>query len=625
MRFADDPNAELCLWSDEPAEIDLLAFGAVAETVIDAVLDDDLDPLALGLSGAWGSGKTTVLRLVQASLAARGESGGQASVLTLFTVPWCYDPAVGAKQCLIGEVLECLEQALATDCEQRPALKKVRRLIGRVELVKALQIAARTSLTLQLPSIDELTSLVRSRNEDEPDDSPRTLEAFREEFRELMTSADLNDVKRLVVLVDDLDRCLPETVVETLETIRLFLAVPGMAFVVAADEARVADAISRHFQNEQGDPVLADGSRASESPAQLYLHKMLQTTIPIPGLSRFDTETYVFLLQMLNSCEPADLMNLVSQCEQLRKSSSSLNYLETPPRANTTEALEFAQRLTPILYEKLMGNPRRIKRFLNDLHVRQSVAKRRGITLNAAIIAKLMVLETLLPESFREVLDWFATNQLRERLSALEAAVGSRARDESAVAEQAGTGTASATGERGGTGPDEDSFAPDLLRWAKLAPSLASVDLGPYLFLAAAFGSNTLLDAALPEHLRDVAANLLSGVPAEQKLVTNAHLSALNPSDVDALMAHLATAARDRPIAQTAAVRGLLRLTRIHTDTAQRAASLLTGVPTDELNSATIRLFEKDDVERFRHLLRVWHDNTSQGLVHRALQRALNT
>ena len=45
------------LWSDEPTGRDLLSFMAVAETVADAVLDDMLDPIALGLSGSWGSGK----------------------------------------------------------------------------------------------------------------------------------------------------------------------------------------------------------------------------------------------------------------------------------------------------------------------------------------------------------------------------------------------------------------------------------------------------------------------------------------------------------------------------------------------------------------------------------------
>ena len=42
-----------------------------------------------------------------------------------------------------------------------------------------------------------------------------------------------------IVLVDDLDRCLPQTAIGTLEAIRLFLFVPRAAFVIAADEGMI--------------------------------------------------------------------------------------------------------------------------------------------------------------------------------------------------------------------------------------------------------------------------------------------------------------------------------------------------------------------------------------------------
>jgi hypothetical protein len=40
------------LWSDEPDDVDLLAFSAVAETAMDAILDEALDPVAIGISGS---------------------------------------------------------------------------------------------------------------------------------------------------------------------------------------------------------------------------------------------------------------------------------------------------------------------------------------------------------------------------------------------------------------------------------------------------------------------------------------------------------------------------------------------------------------------------------------------
>src|ERR1039458_5137623 len=100
------PTSDFPLWSDDPALIDLLSFDAVATTTADALLDDRLDPVALGLSGPWGSGKTTVLGLVGLSLSERDTP--EAKVIVVRTDPWRYDPATGAKESLIAEVLAAI-------------------------------------------------------------------------------------------------------------------------------------------------------------------------------------------------------------------------------------------------------------------------------------------------------------------------------------------------------------------------------------------------------------------------------------------------------------------------------------------------------------------------------------
>jgi pantothenate kinase-related protein Tda10 len=73
-RTTNTPDS-FALWSDDPSAVDLLSFNAVAETAEDALLDHRVDPIALGLSGSWGSGKTTVLNLIASCLAARGGAG----------------------------------------------------------------------------------------------------------------------------------------------------------------------------------------------------------------------------------------------------------------------------------------------------------------------------------------------------------------------------------------------------------------------------------------------------------------------------------------------------------------------------------------------------------------------
>jgi hypothetical protein len=183
------------LWSDEPDDVDLLAFSAVAETVIDAILDEALDPVAIGISGAWGSGKTTVLRLVESGLGERNLGPGK-QVLIVPTDPWRYDPSVGAKETLIGEILGTINAKLAEQTSETTtgkAMTLVRKLAKRVQWAKGLKLAARTAITLQLPNPDDLTDLI-AESDDEGEGQPRGLDQFRADFTELMESEELGAV-----------------------------------------------------------------------------------------------------------------------------------------------------------------------------------------------------------------------------------------------------------------------------------------------------------------------------------------------------------------------------------------------------------------------------------------------
>ncbi|MEU5908425.1 P-loop NTPase fold protein [Micromonospora sp. NPDC047467] len=612
------------LWSDEPHNVDLLAFSAVATTVIDAVLDETLDPLAIGVSGAWGSGKTTVLKLIESGLRERN-LGPDKQILIVSTDPWRYDPAAGAKETLIGEILAAVIgklHELHTDTGSRVALELAKKLAKRVQWAKALKLTARTGLTMQLPKVEELLELVAEPSGDGAG-APRGLDQFRTEFGTLMASKDLSGVERVVVLVDDLDRCLRDTVIETLEAIRLFLAVPKMAFVIAADEDRVADAIRERFPKPGGTLDPAD-EFGPEEPASLYLHKIVQTTVPIPALSRFDTEAYLVLLQLSHSIEREELDFYTRHCDEQRRAGGNLDDLGTVLKGrNVTTEMAFAARLTPILYEKLRGNPRRIKRFLNDLRVRQSVAGHRGITLDGDVVAKLMVLEKLIKGGFTKVLDWLAKGELRDQIRALEKAAGRAISDPTPQPDTSAEPAPKPAGKKRATatapaGVPAAEFDDDLLRWAKLPPALANNDLAPYLYLAASFTGRPLFDTGLPSRLRDLAANLLSRSRTEQKSVTDEDLDALGVADATLLVDYLTRVGRDQPSNQLTVVSAILRLVARHPQLAGPANETLMTLPADDLKPSTILAFEKD-TEAFAPLLRHWRDTATNTQVKRTL------
>jgi hypothetical protein len=492
-------------------------------------------------------------------------------------------------------------------------------------------MAAKTSLALQLPSVDDIVGLVKPKADGDGDAKPRGLDEFRMEFKALIEDPALAHIRAVVVLVDDLDRCLPETAVETLEAIRLFLAVPRMSFVIAADEDRVADAIARHL-SKTGAPAPAHDE--DEDPSHLYLHKIVQTTISLPALSRFDTQAFLLLLQVEQTLESEHVDGILEQCTAIRQAGGGLDEINAPDGVDLSDEIAFAARLTPILYEKLGGNPRRIKRFLNDLRVRQAVAERRGIALDATIVAKLMVLERLLADDFKSLLGWLAQRSLRDQLTALEAAAG---RPEAAAAdnkakepeEAVKVGAKAAEGAKGRrraasvelAQPERKTdFNEGLLRWAKLPPSLVGIDISPYLYLAAAFAGTTLLDEGLSERLRDIAANLLSRRDA--RAVTDEDLAALPTNEANELLMYLGRTIRDQRSKQGEGITAILRIVDAHSDRAAMAATALAQLPPEDLRIGTALLFAGKQPKEIAGVIKRWEESVERPDVRESLRQA---
>lgn len=613
-------KASFPLWSDEPTARDLLSFGAVAATVVDAVLDDKLDPIALGLSGSWGSGKTSVLELVKAELQARAD-GEQSKVLVVSTHPWRYDPSVGPKESLIAEVLDALAAEIPEDAAEKTK-GLIKRLAARVRWAKAIKMAALTAITVQLPNVKDLLDLVSEEpGGDGGEGGERGLGQFREDFEALLGTKELKHISRVVVLVDDLDRCLPETVLETLEAIRLFLSAKGMSFVIAADEDRVADAIQQRIQA----PIPTAASEV-ETPAKLYLHKIVQTTIPLPALSRFDTHAYLFLLLAEDAVDDGVHNALAAACSDLRVQGGTLDDLELPDGADLANQLAVSSRLTPILYEKFKGNPRRIKRFLNDLNVRQSVAMRRGITLPSEAVAKLMVLERLLRTDFDVVLGWLAQGKLRDRLEALDQIANQTSASQPVEAEGSATGEDTkkesvrrvADAEEPANKP-EQPFTDTLIRWAKLPPRLDASDVSGYLYLAASFAGVELIDDGLPERLRDIASALTSSLRVDRNAITDESLLALSAADARKLITHLGSRTRDQPTLQKYSVAGILRLVSLHRGVDDAAVTALKQLPPSDVQGGTPMLLKQHDPATFAAVLAAWDQASASPQARRGI------
>lgn len=65
------------MWPDNDTDQDFLNFSGVAETVAEIIVSAQGRPISIGVSGAWGVGKSSLIKLTKTSLAQRSPQAGQ--------------------------------------------------------------------------------------------------------------------------------------------------------------------------------------------------------------------------------------------------------------------------------------------------------------------------------------------------------------------------------------------------------------------------------------------------------------------------------------------------------------------------------------------------------------------
>jgi hypothetical protein len=93
------------------------------------------------------------------------------------------------------------------------------------------------------------------------------LDEFTNELRRIVSIA--GGGAPFVIVIDDLDRCLPEKALQVLEAIKLFLDVPGVVFLLAVDREVIEKAVTNKYETSKGD--MSTDRLAAVSQAESYL------------------------------------------------------------------------------------------------------------------------------------------------------------------------------------------------------------------------------------------------------------------------------------------------------------------------------------------------------------------
>ncbi|MEA3351746.1 MAG: SUMF1/EgtB/PvdO family nonheme iron enzyme [Chloroflexota bacterium] len=302
---------------DHPTTKDLLDFAPYREILVDILRDADTStPLTIGLFGSWGSGKTSLMRMLQDKI----NEPNNTSYFTVWFNAWKYNHEDALWRALILRVLDELRtKAYQQQAENDNKISNLDADLDRLEeslyrtveweelgrwtldWAKALRNTTEEAAEIALafvPGGTPLVNIIKKTTEAITGEKSqsiadtfrqeaktyrrqklRSLEQFEREFQTLLQQHIVNKGGRLIVFIDDLDRCLPEKSIDVLEGIKLFLDVPGCIFVLALDR----DVVIKTLQTRYQDRI---------KPRQ-YLEKIIQVPFQLPPIEKSYMQQYI--------------------------------------------------------------------------------------------------------------------------------------------------------------------------------------------------------------------------------------------------------------------------------------------------------------------------------------------
>ena len=500
-------------WNDRPileAEQDRFDFLDYADALSSIILSSST-PITVGIFGPWGSGKTSLMRLIAGNVLGH-RNAQHRKVHVIWFNAWQYEhDQTAIWRTLLLRVLEGLkeleltpedarriedwEAQLYADVQrtEKGALKVDWGEIGKGALHLGLSFFPSPANFAELLKLIEgdlstIEDIAKAFERQEIEVYRRQitlLEDFQGGFASLVKEYIWSRNGLLVVCVDDLDRCLPDRAVEVLETIKSFLDVPGCAFLLAADHQRIEEVVRARFGSQ------------SDGVGESYLEKLVQLPFYLPPLDEEKVGRFV---------------------------------AEAAPDLTPDVLQVFTQGLAP--------NPRTTKRTLNIFRLLQTLSQQRMErgTMEAfdpVILAKLVVIQTRFQELYHDLLEY--PNLIQE----LELRATHRKEITPLLIKSANHPTTSLV-ER------YETLRP-LMRMLRIGSSFASLtpaQISAYLYLTLPTRQDPTIEVPAPQKLmNDLLSNDLTRIRAAVGTIRQQH----QQQDYAATLAHWVDEDRDVP------------------------------------------------------------------------------
>jgi hypothetical protein len=372
-----------------------LGFEEYADVLAGVILGSD-SPFTVGIFGDWGTGKTTLMRCIERKLNSPEQwqiDDPKPTIIPVWFEAWRYEREDDLIAPLLGEIGDAINA-------RRERLDAAWQEVARLTTSLASSLSLKATLPFFEIGFD--SGKFADKYEEVRECLPSS-SVYRDAYRALKSTLQRlaeegSQQNKIVVFVDDLDRCLPEPAVEVLEATKVFLGFAGMVFVLGLKRDVIENCIKRRYCRSK------DGQ--TELPYDLelgtkYIDKLVQVPFSIPDGGPEQMSDFVAWL-----AKRGDFPSELTEDYQPMVPSDEWQHDKLYAAFDEAhQSADDAESRYGLVIEHLAPVPRTLKRAINAYSVAAHIA---AGSIDAGdfdpdLMIALVVLQFLAPDVYREL------------------------------------------------------------------------------------------------------------------------------------------------------------------------------------------------------------------------------